>query len=147
MTAVDPPELSGQLFDLKTGMATRNFLVFLHRLWKRSGGNDDNAETMLPLLSMALTKSAIGVSEQRVLELINRMNPLAGYHLNDEDSDGDVKYYGYLKEGSDDHYFERIDYSVSPFTYRYSSDGNNYATAWTGRVDLEYGRLNEVDIA
>ncbi len=90
-----------------------------------------------------------GLSEQSVREIIARVNPFSGYHLNDEDSIGLVKYYGYtreIQEDGDHFYILRIDDTLPEITLRYSVDGADYDAAWTNRASLTYKRLNEVDI-
>ena len=37
---VDPPPVNMQIIDMKTGRPTRPFIEFLHRIWKRTGGDD-----------------------------------------------------------------------------------------------------------
>ena len=38
---VSPPPISTSIVDPKTGMPTRPFIEFMHRLWKRTGGDQD----------------------------------------------------------------------------------------------------------
>ena len=38
---VDPPPVNMQIIDMKTGRPTRPFIEFLHRIWKRTGGEQD----------------------------------------------------------------------------------------------------------
>ena len=39
---VDPPPVNMQIIDMKTGRPTRPFIEFLHRIWKRTGGEQDS---------------------------------------------------------------------------------------------------------
>lgn len=38
---VDPPPINMGIVDLNTGKPTRPFVEFMHRLWKRTGGEQD----------------------------------------------------------------------------------------------------------
>lgn len=48
---VDPPPLAVQVVDPKTGFPTRALSDFLHRLWERSGGNDDASDFIVKLMT------------------------------------------------------------------------------------------------
>ena len=43
---VDPPPVNMQIIDMKTGRPTRPFIEFLHRIWKRTGGEVDAIEDL-----------------------------------------------------------------------------------------------------
>lgn len=48
---VDPPPLAVQVVDPRTGYPTRAFSDFIHRLWERSGGNDDASDFIVKLMT------------------------------------------------------------------------------------------------
>jgi hypothetical protein len=48
--SVDQPPLNTQIVDPVTGYPTRAFVDFIHRMWKRSGGNDDASDFILKTL-------------------------------------------------------------------------------------------------
>ncbi len=48
---VDPPPLVTPVVDIKTGYPTRALSDFLHRLWLRTGGNDDTSDYILKLMT------------------------------------------------------------------------------------------------
>lgn len=48
---VDPPPLAVQVVDPRTGYPTRALSDFLHRLWERSGGNDDASDFIVKLMT------------------------------------------------------------------------------------------------
>lgn len=48
---VDPPPLAVQVVDPRTGYPTRAFSDFIHRLWERSGGNDDAFDFIVKLMT------------------------------------------------------------------------------------------------
>lgn len=43
---VDPPPVNMSIVDTKTGMPTRPFIEFMHRLWQRTGGENDAVENL-----------------------------------------------------------------------------------------------------
>ena len=43
---VDPPPVNMSIVDLRTGKPTRTFVEFMHRLWKRTGGEDDAVDNL-----------------------------------------------------------------------------------------------------
>jgi len=43
---VDPPPVNMQIIDMKTGRPTRPFIEFMHRVWKRTGGEVDAIEDL-----------------------------------------------------------------------------------------------------
>lgn len=51
--SVDQPPLNTQIVDPATGYPTRAFVDFIHRMWKRSGGNDDASDFILKMLTGA----------------------------------------------------------------------------------------------
>jgi hypothetical protein len=108
-------------------------------------GTEYDIELPKPLVTNQMSGGG-GLSEAKVRELINAMNPFGGYRLSDEDSSGDVRYYGYVKENGTLWYITRIDNTVDPITYRYTVDAADYATAWPARATLTYSNLQEVDI-
>ena len=48
--SVDPPPLNTRVIDPATGYPTRAFVDFMHRMWVRSGGNDDASDFILKTL-------------------------------------------------------------------------------------------------
>lgn len=43
---VDPPPVNMSIVDTRTGMPTRPFVEFMHRLWKRTGGEQDAIDSL-----------------------------------------------------------------------------------------------------
>ena len=43
---VDPPPVNMSIVDLRTGRPTRPFVEFMHRLWKRTGGEQDAIDVL-----------------------------------------------------------------------------------------------------
>lgn len=43
---VDPPPVNMSIVDTRTGMPTRPFVEFMHRLWKRTGGEQDAIDVL-----------------------------------------------------------------------------------------------------
>ena len=43
---VDPPPVNMSIVDTRTGMPTRPFVEFMHRLWKRTGGGQDSIDAL-----------------------------------------------------------------------------------------------------
>lgn len=43
---VDPPPVNMSIVDTRTGMPTRPFVEFMHRLWKRTGGEQDAIDAL-----------------------------------------------------------------------------------------------------
>lgn len=81
---------------------------------------------------------------QEAIVASSTTSPLSGYRIADEDSSGDVKYYGYTKDDSPLWYVLQVDHSVDPITYRYSRGSADYATNWTNRAGLTYSRLTDL---
>jgi hypothetical protein len=108
-------------------------------------GTEYDIELPKPLVTNQMSGGG-GLSEAKVRELINAMNPLAGYHSSDEDSANDIRYYGYVKANSADWYIDRIDSTTDPISTRYTVDAVDYATAWTNRATLTYSNLQEITI-
>mgnify|MGYP001213342751 CR=1 FL=1 len=66
---------------------------------------------------------------------------LSVFEISDEDTSGDVQYFGYLNsEGM--WIIQKCDRSSSPVTYRYASGRSGYAASWTLRADLSYAIYN-----
>lgn len=83
----------------------------------------------------------------RTIKVIEQaISPMDGYRLSDEDSEDEVKYYGYIKVNDDDWYIQEIDHSSDEVTYRYANGVGDYAANWTNRAALTYYSLNEVTI-
>lgn len=61
---VDPPPLTVQLVDPRTGMATRFARDFLHRLWLRTGGNTDAVTGTDPQRYQSLVGQLYGQTEE-----------------------------------------------------------------------------------
>lgn len=58
---VDTPPIGIQIVDPQTGMPTRAMADFMHRLWERSGGNDDASDFILKLLTGSRQESSQAV--------------------------------------------------------------------------------------
>ncbi len=91
---VDPPPLAVQVVDSK-GYPTRALTEFLHRLWLRTGGNDDTGDYILKLMTSSGVKEegrvesgvsnqtfelGNGVSVDQVGELIGAAVGLVKHH-------------------------------------------------------------------
>lgn len=48
---VSPPPLNTPLIDLRTGMPTPAMVDFIHKIWLRTGGTDDNDDFLLRMLT------------------------------------------------------------------------------------------------
>jgi len=87
------------------------------------------------------------LKEQDIVRLIERnttMNAIDGYVLSDEESPGDVDYFGYQKPDGTGWYIRRIDHTTTPITHRFASKvstGDTYADGWANRAGLSYVTL------
>lgn len=52
--SVDPPPINHPIVDTRTGKPTRPFVEFLHRMWKRTGGEQDAIEAQENLNAFTL---------------------------------------------------------------------------------------------
>jgi hypothetical protein len=109
-------------------------------------GTEYDIELPKPLVTNQMSGGGGGLSEAKVRELINAMNPLAGYHSSDEDPANDIRYYGYVKANSVDWYIARVDSTADPITTRYTVDSTDYATAWANYATLTYSNLQDIVI-
>lgn len=64
---VDPPPLAVQVVDPRTGYPTRALSDFLHRLWERSGGNDDASDFIVKLMTGLKSQPSVNPQQQEVL--------------------------------------------------------------------------------
>lgn len=69
VTKVDPPPINLPVVDPKSGMPSRPFIEFLHRMWKRTGGEFDKPEQTQEELSA--TEAALADLDGRVDEVSN----------------------------------------------------------------------------
>ena len=112
------------------------------------GSQEDVGEVRIAPIIRHSGGGGSGITEDKVRELIAtsaNMNPLTGYRIADEDSDGTVRYYGYQNpDGA--WYIMRVDDTTSIAQYRYANGASDYNAAWAGRAWLVYDLLSELTL-
>ena len=68
-------------------------------------------------------------------------DPLSAYRVSDVDSYSDPKFYGFL---SADGAWYILKENSTANTYRYAAGKEDYAAAWTDRVNLAYGYFDAI---
>lgn len=81
---VDQPPLSTAIVDTRTGLATREFVNFIHRLWIRTGGNDDSSDYILKLLSSNKQDGSAGREKKEEFIDLSTNNRVLQYKFNME---------------------------------------------------------------
>lgn len=76
--------------------------------------------------------------------MVTAPDPLAKYHVSDEDMEGTVYYYGYVDSGGAWYIMEYDRTDETATTYRYLRGHNNYASSWDQRRNLTFKRFDEV---
>lgn len=80
---------------------------------------------------------------KKVQQVIETVDPIAGYKIANKDDDASPNYYGFINAKGEWYILEET-VSAGADTYRYARGANNFATNWTNRASLTYDYFDVV---